>query len=399
MSDKLPTLDCLDVKDKTVLLRCDFNVPMKEGAITEDIRIQAALPTLNELFEKGARVLVLMSHLGRPKGTIKEELRLQPVGTRLSELLKRNVISLQESVGDSVKKSIAEAEAGSVVLLENVRFHKGETKGDEDLAKQFSELADCFVLDAFGTCHRAHASVVGPCKHLPKAAGRLVEKEIENLGRLLKNPQSPFVTIVGGAKVSDKVEILENLMTISDLILIGGGMAYTFLKEQGHEVGNSLCENDKLDLVKKIRQAAKEKNCELLLPLDHVVGKEFANDTESATVDEIPADSMALDIGPKTIALYSEKLKTAKTILWNGPMGVFEFSKFAAGTRQLGQSIQASNAFSVVGGGDSVAAVKLFGLEEGLSHISTGGGASLEFLTGINLPGIAALTNGEALAS
>jgi len=399
MSASLPTLDSLDVKNKTILIRCDFNVPMKDGEITEDVRIRSALVTLKELFDKGAKLLVVCSHLGRPKGQVVEELRLKAVGKRLAELLGRPVRALEESVGDNVKQVISQAEPGSLVLLENVRFHVGETKGDELLSQQFSELADCFVLDAFGTAHRAHSSVVGPTKLLPSAAGRLLQCEIENLGRLLERPESPFVTIVGGAKVSDKVEILENLMNISDIILIGGGMAYTFLKEQGHEVGNSLCEEDKLDLVKKLRVIAKEKNCELLFPVDHVVGKEFSNDTEILrNVKEIPKGYMGLDVGAETIKLYSERIRNAKTILWNGPMGVFEFDNFSKGTHEVGLSIQDSSAYSVVGGGDSVAAVKRFRLEKGMSHISTGGGASLEFLTGVILPGIEALTNNDISA-
>ncbi|MGE4159230.1 MAG: phosphoglycerate kinase [Planctomycetota bacterium] len=391
----MPTLDTLDVRGKTVLVRCDFNVPLEGGVVSEATRIEASLGTIRELQAKGASKLVLCSHLGRPKDKVEEAWRLKPVGEELSKRLGQHVTTLQVTVGDEAKKAIKAAQAGSIILLENVRFLPGETKGNPELGRQFSELADVFVLDAFGTAHRDHASVTGPCRHIPSAAGRLLQKEVECLGRLLQNPPKPFVTLVGGAKVSDKVEILESLIARCDALLVGGAMAYTFLKAQGKNIGRSLCEADKLDLARELLAKAKARGCVIELPVDHVAGSEFKNDCEiRRDVAEVPEGFMGLDIGAKTAAKYAETLSKAKTLLWNGPMGVFEMENFSRGTKVVGEAFAASKGYKVVGGGDSVAAAEQFGLAARMDHVSTGGGASLEFLGGADLPGVKALREG-----
>ncbi|HVS17863.1 MAG TPA: phosphoglycerate kinase [Planctomycetota bacterium] len=390
--DAVRRLADLDVSGKRALVRVDFNVPLDgEGHVTDDTRIRAALPTIHELRRRGAQV-VLMSHLGRPKGAVDERLRLDAVARRLQELLEAPVLKLSESTGAAVEQAVAEAGPESVVLLENVRFNAGEKKGDAALAAAYARLGDVFVGDAFGTAHRAEASVSEVARHLPAAAGLLLEREIAAFERLLVTPERPFVAILGGAKVSDKLTVIENLLDKVDVLLVGGGMAYTFLKAQGHAIGNSLVEGDRLDTVRAALAKARETGVELLLPLDHVVADRFAADaTPQVCGVDIPAGRMGLDIGPKTRALYAERIAAARTLVWNGPMGVFEMESFRAGTEAVGRAVAECSGYTVVGGGDSVAAVELLGLAERVDHISTGGGASLELLEGKELPGIAAL--------
>jgi phosphoglycerate kinase len=381
----------LELPGKRALVRVDFNVPLDaEGHVTDDTRIRAALPTIQELRRRGARV-VLMSHLGRPKG-VDERLRLGAVAGRLRELLGTPVLELRESVGPDVERAVAGADADTVVLLENVRFNPGEKKGDAALAAAYARLGDVFVGDAFGTAHRAEASVSEVAKLLPAAAGLLLEREIAAFERLLEQPERPFVAILGGAKVSDKLSVIENLLDKVDCLLVGGGMAYTFLKAQGHGIGNSLVENERLDTVRAALDKARARGVELLLPLDHVVAERFAADAaaEACGID-IPDGRMGLDIGPRTRALYAERIAAARTLVWNGPMGVFEMERFRAGTEAVGRAVAECTGYTVVGGGDSVAAVELLGLAERVRHISTGGGASLELLEGKELPGIAVL--------
>ncbi|HLS53765.1 MAG TPA: phosphoglycerate kinase [Tissierellaceae bacterium] len=396
MLDK-KTLKDLNFQGKRVLVRCDFNVPMdEEQNITDDTRITSSLPTINYLIEEGAKV-ILMSHLGRPKGEAKPEFSLEPVAKRLSQLLKKEVVFARDDqvVSANVKNQIAQLEDGDVALLENTRYRLEETENGEDFAKDLASLGEIFVNDAFGTCHRAHASNVGVSSILPSAVGFLVEKEISIMGKALEDAERPFVSILGGAKVSDKIGVIENLLDKVDTILIGGGMAYTFLKAQGYEIGQSLLEEDKIDLAKELLDKAKSKGVELLLPVDVVAAKEFKNDTEIKTVDidKIPADMMGLDIGPKTIDLFSDVIAKAKTVIWNGPTGVFEMENFSKGTYAVAKAMAESAATTIVGGGDSAAAVEKAGYKDKISHVSTGGGASLELLEGKILPGIDAISN------
>jgi phosphoglycerate kinase len=393
------TINDLDLRGKRVFIRVDFNVPLKDGKVTDGTRISESLPTLRLAIQKGGR-LVIASHLGRPKGGPDPKYSLLPVAKKLEELIGRPVRFSSECVGavpESKSKSLAD---GEILLLENVRFHGEEEKNDEAFSKQLAALCDgLFICDAFGSAHRAHASVVGITRFVKQsAAGLLMEKELAYLGKAVTNPVRPFVAILGGAKVSDKIEVVENLMKISDAMLIGGGMAYTFLKSEGHPVGKSLVEDDKLDLARRLRTEAQEKKFPLLLPVDHIIGAEFKADTSTKTVSihDTPDGWMGLDIGPKTIETYRQKIASAKTIVWNGPMGVFEMPAFAKGTLDIAKAVAAATsagATSIVGGGDSVAAVHQSGVSNQISHISTGGGASLEFLGGRKLPGVEALTN------
>ena len=393
------TIRDLDLRGKRVFIRVDFNVPLKDGVVTDDTRIRETLPTLKVAIEKGGR-LVLASHLGRPKGGPDPRYSLKPAAKKLEELLGKSVAFASDCVGPEAHAKSKALKDGDVLLLENVRFHPEEEKNDEAFSKQLAALCDgLFVCDAFGSAHRAHASVVGITRFVQKAAaGLLMEKEIAYIGKAVSNPTRPFVAILGGAKVSDKIEVVENLMKIADAMLIGGGMAYTFLKAQGLSIGKSLVEEDKLDLAKRILADAEQKNFKFLLPLDNLIAPEFKADAPTTTVDvnAIPASQMGLDIGPKTITAYSAEIANAKTIVWNGPMGVFEMPAFAKGTLEIAKAVAAATtagAISIVGGGDSVAAVHQSGVSGKISHISTGGGASLEYLGGRKLPGVEALTN------
>lgn len=388
------TVKDIQVKGKCALVRCDFNVPLKDGVITDDIRIVSALPTIRYLMEGGARV-ILMSHLGRPDGEAKKEFTLAPVAARLAELLGTEVkfVSSDTVVDDKVREAAAALEDGQVMLLENVRFRKEETKNGADFAKELAQLGDFFVNDAFGTAHRAHASTAGVADYLPAVSGFLIEKEVEFLGNAVENPKRPFVAIMGGAKVGDKIPVIENLLKKVDTLIIGGGMAYTFFKSQGLEIGTSILDKDNVELAAELLKKAEAAGVKMLLPVDCVCGKEFKNDTEYAVFarEEIPADMMGLDIGPKTAELYRQAVADAATVVWNGPMGVFEMPNFAKGTRAVAEALAESSAVTVIGGGDSAAAVEQFGLADKMTHISTGGGASLEFLEGKVLPGIAVL--------
>lgn len=391
------TVKDLEVKGKKVLVRVDFNVPFSKEdntKITDDARIVAALPTIKHLIENNAKV-ILMSHLGRPKGEPKPEFSLEPVAKRLSELLGKEVKFLDSDtvVCDNVKSQVEELKEGDVALLQNTRYRKEETKNGDEFAKELASLADLFVNDAFGTSHRAHASNVGVSALLPSALGFLVEKEVEIMGKAITDPERPFVAILGGAKVSDKIGVIENLLTKVDKILIGGGMAYTFLKTQGKEIGKSLLEEDKLDLAKDLIKKAKENNVELLLPIDFIVTDHFGEDAEATVAEEIDPELESLDIGPKTIQLFIEALEGAKTVVWNGPMGVFEFKQFAEGTYAIAKALAESNATTIIGGGDSALAIELSGYKDKVTHVSTGGGASLELLEGKVLPGIDAVEN------
>lgn len=387
------TINDLHVKGKRIFCRVDFNVPMDGGAIADDTRIRAALPTIRHLTGHGA-IAILASHMGRPKGKVVEELRLEPVAKRLEELLGKTISYSKEVIGEDVEKQISKLREGDILLLENVRFHPGEEKNDPELARSFANLADLYVNDAFGTAHRAHVSTEGVAKFLPSAAGFLMEKELEVLGNALSNPQRPFTAIIGGAKVKDKIGVIDNLLEKVDHLVIGGGLAFTFVKAQGHEIGDSLLEEDKIELAQSFMEKAKEKGVQFLLPIDAVVADSFSENAHIQIVDieHIPAGWQALDIGPKTAKLYSDVIKKSKLVIWNGPMGVFEMEPFAQGTKEVAKALaEADNTYSIIGGGDSARAVEHFGLSEKMDHISTGGGASLEFMEGKHLPGIAAL--------
>lgn len=394
------SLSGLSVQGKRVLIRVDFNVPLDENLrITDDTRIRASLPTIQDVLKKGGKA-ILMSHLGDPKGP-DPKLSMDPVAKKLSELLGKPVQKLNDCVGPEVEKAVDAMQPGEVILLENTRFHKEEKKNDEGLSKALAKLADVYVNDAFGSAHRAHASTAGVTKFVSQsAAGYLLEKEIKFLGDTVSNPQRPFLAIIGGAKVSSKIGVIEHLLSKVDDLIVGGGMAYTFLKAQGIPTGKSLVEEDKVALAKEILEKAKAKKVSILLPLDHVAVKEFKNEAPSRTISaqDTAADEMGLDIGPETIKLYCAKIAEAKTIVWNGPLGVFEMPNFAKGTFEIAKAIAASGAVSVIGGGDSVAAVNQSGLASKMTHISTGGGASLEYLEGKELPGIAALSDASSPA-
>ena len=382
----------INVAGKKVLVRCDFNVPLKEGVITNDKRIVAALPTIKYLKENGAKV-ILCSHLGRPKGEWLPEFSLAPVAKRLSELLECEVRMSKDVIGEDAKDISATIKEGEVALLENVRYYKEETKNAPEFAKELASLAEIFVNDAFGTAHRAHASTTGVADYIPAVCGFLIQKEIEVMGKALDNPVRPFVAVLGGAKVSDKIGVITNLLEKVDTLIVGGAMAYTFLKAEGHSVGISLCEEDKLELASELLAKAKEKGVSLLLPVDHIAADKFDENAEPVAVEgkDIPEGLMGMDIGPKSVELFKEAVKNAKTVIWNGPMGVFEFKNFAGGTFAVAEAIAETDCISIIGGGDSVAAVTKLGFADKMTHISTGGGASLEFLEGLELPGIAAL--------
>jgi len=386
------TVEDLDVKGKRVLVRCDFNVPLQDGVITDDKRIRESMRTVKYLIDNGARV-VLCSHLGRPKGEFNIDYSLAPVAVRIGELLGKPVVMASDVVGEDAKSKAAALSDGDVLLIENVRFHAEEEKNDQAFAKDLASLAELYVNDAFGTSHRAHASTAGVAGYLPAACGYLIQKELDIMGGALSNPKRPFVAILGGAKVSDKIGVINNLIEKVDTIIIGGGMAYTFDKSQGHQIGNSLFEEDKMELAKELMAKAQERGVEFLLPIDNVIGDKFDATCQSKIVGiaEIPDGWMGLDIGPKSIELFSEAINGAGTVVWNGPMGVFEFAAFAKGTEAIAKAVAESGAISIIGGGDSAAAVEKLGYADKMTHISTGGGASLEFLEGLELPGIAAL--------
>ncbi|WP_404803598.1 phosphoglycerate kinase [Lysinibacillus sp. S1] len=388
------TMKDIDVKGQRVFVRVDFNVPMADGAITDETRIRAAIPTIEYLVEQGAKV-ILASHLGRPKGEVKEEMRLTAVGIRLAELMGKPVTKLDESIGQAVEEAVANMQDGDILLLENVRFHAGEEKNDPTLAQQFAQLADIYVNDAFGAAHRAHASTEGIAKHIPAVSGFLMQKELDVLGKALSNPEHPFTAIIGGAKVKDKIGVIESLLEKVDHLIIGGGLSFTFIKAQGHDIGKSLLEEDKIELAKSFIEKAKAKGVQLHMPVDAVVANEFSQDAETqiVDVDAIPADWMGLDIGPKTAANYAEVIKKSKLIIWNGPMGVFEMDKFANGTKTVADAMATTAGYTVIGGGDSAAAVEKFEVADKMDHISTGGGASLELMEGKELPGIVALND------
>jgi len=390
------TIEDIEVKGKKVLVRCDFNVPLIDGKITDENRLVGSLPTIKYLIEKGAKV-ILCSHLGKPKGP-DPLMSLKPVAERLSVLLKKDVLFAADDnvVGENAKKAVAGMKDGDVVLLENTRFRKEETKNEEAFSKELASLAEVFVNDAFGSAHRAHCSTVGVAQFLPvSVCGYLIQKELKFLGNAVANPARPFVAILGGAKVSDKINVINNLLDKVDTIIIGGGMSYTFLKALGNTIGTSLLEEDKLDYAKDMVEKAKEKGVNFLLPVDHVVADKFDAAAEAVTTEgvNIPVGYMGLDIGPKTIVLFSDAVKNAKTVIWNGPVGVFEFEKFAAGTKAIAKALSETGAVTIIGGGDSAAAVNQLGYGDKMTHISTGGGASLEFLEGKELPGIAVLND------
>lgn len=388
------SVEDIDVSGKKVLVRCDFNVPLKDGAITSDKRIVASLPTIKYLIDHNAKV-ILCSHLGRPKGEFKPEFSLAPVAARLSELLGKDVKMAKDVVGDSAKELAAGLENGDVMLLENVRFHAEETKNVPEFSKALADLAEIYVNDAFGSAHRAHSSTTGVADYLPAVCGFLIQKEIEFMGGALENPKRPLVAILGGAKVSDKIGVINNLLDKVDTLIVGGGMAYTFFVAKGYHVGTSLFEADKVELAKEMMKKAEDKGVKFLLPIDNVISDEFAEDANYQTInsDEFPEGWMGMDIGPKTRAIFADAVKGSGTVIWNGPMGVSEWDHFAGGTVAVATAVAESGAISIIGGGDSAAAVQKLGFADKMSHISTGGGASLEFLEGKELPGIAALNN------
>jgi phosphoglycerate kinase len=389
------TLKDIDVKGKRVFCRVDFNVPMKDGKVTDETRIRAAIPTIQYLVEQGAKV-ILASHLGRPKGEVVEELRLNAVAERLQALLGKDVAKADEAFGEEVKKTIDGMSEGDVLVLENVRFYPGEEKNDPELAKAFAELADVYVNDAFGVAHRAHASTEGIAQHIPAVAGFLMEKELDVLSKALSNPERPFTAIVGGAKVKDKIGVIDHLLDKVDNLIIGGGLSYTFIKALGHEVGKSLLEEDKIELAKSFMEKAKKNGVNFYMPVDVVVADDFSNDAniQVVSIEDIPSDWEGLDAGPKTREIYADVIKNSKLVIWNGPMGVFELDAFANGTKAVAEALaEATDTYSVIGGGDSAAAVEKFNLADKMSHISTGGGASLEFMEGKELPGVVALND------
>ena len=388
------TVEDLEVSGKRVLVRCDFNVPLKDGVITSDKRIVASLPTIKYLIENNAKV-ILCSHLGRPKGEFKPEFSLAPVAVRLSELLGKEVKMATDVVGESAQSLAASLNDGDVMIIENVRFHKEETKNDPEFSKKLADLADLYVNDAFGSAHRAHSSTTGVADYIPAACGYLIQKEINFIGGALANPKRPLVAILGGAKVSDKIGVITNLLDKCDTIIVGGGMAYTFMKSLGHNIGTSLLEADRVEDAKQMMETAKAKGVNFLIPVDNKVGKEYDPNTEAMIVnsDDIPEGWMGLDIGPKTQELFANAIKGSGTVIWNGPMGVSEWENFAQGTIAVATAVAESGAISIIGGGDSAAAVTQMGLADRMSHISTGGGASLEFLEGKELPGIAAMSD------
>ena len=387
------TVKDIDLKGKKVFVRCDFNVPMDEKQnITDNARIVAALPTIKYLLDQNCKI-ILASHLGRPKGEFKPEFSLAPVAKELSKLLDREIIMAKDVIGEDATEKAANLKEGEILLLENVRFHREETDNDPEFSKKLASMAEVFVNDAFGTAHRAHSSTTGIASYLPAVSGFLIEKELQFLGNAVSNPERPFVAILGGAKVSDKIGVIDNLLEKVDTLIIGGGMAYTFFKAQGYEVGNSICELDKLELATSLMEKAKEKGVKFLLPVDTKIGKEFKPDTESKTVKctEIPEGWEGFDIGEESIKMFIEEVKKAKTVIWNGPLGLFEFDQFAIGTNAIAKVLSEIDATTIIGGGDSAAAVKKAGLQDKITHVSTGGGASLEFLEGKKLPGIEAL--------
>lgn len=389
------TVKDIDVKDKKIIIRCDFNVPLNsEGEITDDIRITSALPTINFLIGQGAKI-ILMSHLGRPEGEANMKYTLKPVAERLSKLLNKEIIfiSALEVVNEEVYKASSALSPGEVMLLENVRFRKEETKNGADFSKELASLAEIFVNDAFGTAHRAHSSTAGIADYLPSVSGFLIEKEVKFLGNAVENPERPFVAIMGGAKVGDKILVIENLLSKVDTLIIGGGMAFTFLKAKGYEIGKSILDSDNITLASDLLRKAEDMGVKIMLPVDIRAAREFNNESEANIFDcdKLPSDWMGLDIGEKTIAIFCDEILKSKTIIWNGPMGVFEMSNFAEGTIKIAEALAKSNAVTIIGGGDSAAAVEQFGLADKMTHISTGGGASLEFLEGKVLPGIAVL--------
>ena len=387
------TVKDIEIEGKNVLVRCDFNVPMDEKQnITDNTRIVAALPTIEYLLENNCAI-ILCSHLGRPKGEVKPEYSLKPVAKEIEKLLGREIIMANDVIGKDAKTKAQSLQKGQILLIENVRFHKEETDNEETFAKELASMAEIYVNDAFGSSHRAHASTAGVAKYLPAVSGFLIEKELKFLGNAIANPQRPFVAILGGAKVSDKIGVIDHLLEKVDTLIIGGGMAYTFFKAKGYGIGNSICELDKLELAKELMKKAEEKGVKLMLPVDTKIGKEFRADTQSQNVKctEIPEGWEGLDIGEETIEAYTQELKKAKTIIWNGPLGVFEFEQFAVGTNEIAKALSEMDAMTIIGGGDSAAAVKKAKLEDKMTHISTGGGASLEFLEGKALPGIECL--------
>lgn len=388
------TMKDMQLEGQRVFCRVDFNVPMEEGTVTDDTRIRAAIPTIEYMVENGAKV-ILASHLGRPKGEVNEDMRLTAAGEKLAELIGKTVTKLDSSIGEEVEQAISAMKNGDIVLLENVRFHAGEEKNDAELAKSFAALADIFVNDAFGAAHRAHASTAGIAEHIPAVSGLLLEKELDVLGKALSEPERPFTAIIGGAKVKDKIGVIDHLLDKVDNLIIGGGLSYTFTKAQGYETGNSLLEEDKIDLAKSFIQKAHDKGVRLYLPIDAVVADTFSKDakTQTVNIDAIPEGWMGLDIGPETAALYASVIKDSKLIIWNGPMGVFEMEPFSHGTKQVAEAMAETEAYTVIGGGDSAAAVEKFGVGDKMDHISTGGGASLEFMEGKDLPGVIALND------